>query len=363
MARRRLSVFSLSFLDAITCGFGAVILFFMIINGSVGVRAGRLTFDLRAEVDRLEKEVLEGHENLVDARNSRRRQDRELVQTQGLSRRVLDDLTRVEQELAASDKDTLAAREHFNRLKSDIQAAEEANRRLSALSPSDSVPGDRVRAFLGEGDRQYLTGLNLGGKRILILVDASASMLGERLVNVLRRRNLDPRVRRQARKWKQAVATVEWLLTQLPEGSEFQVYSFNTATGPVLASSGGGWLRADDRSSLDGLVTEVKRLVPDGGTSLHAAFSAVSQMKPRPDNLILLTDGLPTQGEKVAKGGTVSGRQRMKFFNRAVDELPRSMPVNTILFPMEGDPLASSAYWQLAAATRGSYLTPTRDWP
>ena len=36
MARRRLNVFSLSFLDAMTCGFGAVVLFYMIINASYG---------------------------------------------------------------------------------------------------------------------------------------------------------------------------------------------------------------------------------------------------------------------------------------------------------------------------------------
>ena len=40
MARRRTNVFSLSFLDAITCGFGAVVLFYMVINASVGLRIG-----------------------------------------------------------------------------------------------------------------------------------------------------------------------------------------------------------------------------------------------------------------------------------------------------------------------------------
>jgi len=30
---------------------------------------------------------------------------------------------------------------------------------------------------------------------------------------------------------------------------------------------------------------------------------------------------------------------------------------------MEGDPLAASAYWQLALASRGSLISPSRDWP
>ena len=54
MARRHTNLFGLAFLDAITCGFGAVVLVFMIINASVGQRSGRLTGELQGEVDRLE---------------------------------------------------------------------------------------------------------------------------------------------------------------------------------------------------------------------------------------------------------------------------------------------------------------------
>jgi len=58
--RRRINVFGLSFLDAMTCGFGAVVLFFMIINASFGRKSGRMTGELQGEVNRLEDEVLEG---------------------------------------------------------------------------------------------------------------------------------------------------------------------------------------------------------------------------------------------------------------------------------------------------------------
>ena len=40
----------------------------------------------------------------------------------------------------------------------------------------NTQPSD-VRTFTGDGDREYLTGMQLGGNRILILVDHSASML------------------------------------------------------------------------------------------------------------------------------------------------------------------------------------------
>ena len=71
--RRSMNVFSLSFLDAMTCGFGAVVLLYMVINAATGLRTDRLTGQLKAEADRLEVEVLEGHRNLVELKNSLRR--------------------------------------------------------------------------------------------------------------------------------------------------------------------------------------------------------------------------------------------------------------------------------------------------
>ena len=82
-----------------------------------------------------------------------------------------------------------------------------------------------------------------------------------------------------------------------------------------------------------------------------------------PDNIYLITDGLPTKGSKNVRGATISGRERLKLYQDAVKALPRSVPVNTILSPMEGDPEAANAYWKLAQMTNGSYMSPSEDWP
>ena len=78
MARRTVNVFSLSFLDAMTCGFGAVVLFYMVINSAVGLRTQEVTADRQAEVDLLEEEVLEGFKDLVEVRNSVREAEEEI---------------------------------------------------------------------------------------------------------------------------------------------------------------------------------------------------------------------------------------------------------------------------------------------
>ena len=97
--------------------------------------------------------------------------------------------------------------------------------------------------------------------------------------------------------------------------------------------------------------------------SLHSAFSVVSQMNPRPDNVYLLVDGLPTHGASPPTGSMVSGKQRLKNFSRAIRNLPRGVPMNVILFAMEGDPYAPDSFWKLARSTNGSFMSPSLDWP
>ncbi len=364
MARRRdVNVFSLSFLDAMTCGFGAVVLFYMIINASFGRESGRMTADLHGEVDRLEEEVLEGHIKLVQVRNAVEEIDEENVITAGLSRRLIETLTQVQEELATYEDETLAKKAHVNQLKTDLKTLEEDVKRLSAQAPSEETPGDRVRTHIGDGDRQYLTGLKVGGRRILILVDASASMLDETIVNVVRRRNMSDAVKRSSEKWQQAVATVDWITTQIPRDSRFQIYTFNTTSQSVVPDQNHEWLDGGDREALDEAVQHLKGVIPDGGTNLYRAFTSFRSLRPAPDNIYLLVDGLPTQGQSRPRGTTISGRDRVRLFEDATKELRDRTPINVVLFPMEGDPHASSAFWKLALFSGGAFISPSKDWP
>ena len=93
------------------------------------------------------------------------------------------------------------------------------------------------------------------------------------------------------------------------------------------------------------------------------AFIALNGMRPAPDNVILLADGLPTMGKSKTSKRTVTGKQRLRHFNAAVDAVSLRAPINVIMFPMEGDPFAASAFWKLAVASGGSYMSPAEDWP
>jgi hypothetical protein len=362
MKRRSVNVFSLSFLDIITCGLGAIILLFVLVNAKSAAQRDSITSDLRAEVDRMEQEVLEGKKDLIQARNAIEQTEANLVRTEGLSRRIIEILEPKKIELSDRQDDTLATKTHVNKLKADLKSLDEELKRLRAGAKTQDDMGTRLRKFPGHGDRQYLTDLKMGGRRIFILVDASASMLDETIVGIIRRRNLSSKEKLKSAKWQQAVATVNWLTTQLPQTSQFQIYAFNETAAPLLKGTQGTWLAAGNVDQLNQAADNIRSVVPQKGTSLLNAITAMLAMKPAPDNIFLLTDGLPTMGSSKPWRKRVSANKRLSLFKEAIGKLPRA-PVNVILYPMEGDPLAADAYWRLAKSTRGSFLSPSKDWP
>ncbi len=362
MARSRgFNVFSLSFLDIMSCGFGAVVLIYLIINHATEVEFRTQQEDLYAEIRKLDYEVDVGETNLADVRQSLSSVERRLDEARRRRVALTVSVEDRRKELTRLQADTLAKVEHLNQLKSDVESRTEDVERMKASTADDT--GERARTFVGEGDRQYLTGLKVGGDRIFIAVDTSASMLDETIVNVLRRRNMDDSRKLAAPKWRRAVATVEWVVAQLPLEGQFQLYGFAEQAAPIVSGTEGQWLDVTSRTDLDRAIDGLKQIVPTKGTSLKAVVDAIESMRPAPDNIILIVDGLPTIGDRAARSAMVSGRDRLRLFNDAADDLPLNIPVNVILFPMEGDPYAAGSYWGLAHVTKGSFLSPSKDWP
>lgn len=361
MARRRLSVFSLSFLDVMSCGFGAVVLIFLIINHATEERTKTVNQDRLAEVRLLDYQVQQGEKEMfqmlerMDTLEQRiAESDASLASTRTAIEQRRDDFEDMREE-------SLAREASLNELKSDVETREEELERLRAMEEADE--GGRIRSFTGEGDRQYLTGLKVGGKRILVALDISASMLDDRIVNVIRRRNMADERKRMAPKWQRAVRTVEWVGAQLPLDADFQIYGFNSETRSLVPEAGEDWVPLAEGRELDAALRGLKELVPDGGTSLVNLIDAINDLNPLPDNVYLITDSLPTQGSREPRGPTITGRERLELFSDAAQRLPKQVPVNVIMFPMEGDPMAAAAFWNLARTSGGSYLSPSRDWP
>lgn len=364
MARRRnVEQFGLSFLDCICCGFGAVILFYMIINANNGAKPAPKAPDLGAEVSKLEEEVLEGTRNLVVLRNDLEKTEAERVSAANRSLKLIEELRKEKEQLSVYDKDSLARREHIEKLKTDIKALEEGTRRLEGGAEDKGPPGQDIKAFRGTSDRHYITGIRMRGKRILILVDRSASMLHEDLVSIIRLRNSTDQAKRNASKWRRAVDTVSWLVTQLPPGSQYQIYGFNTKAEPVVPGSGGKWNDGGNPTVIARNLEALRGISPQDGTSLVNAFLTAKQINPMPDQIILITDGLPTQGKSPGIRKYIASGDRARLFDDAVGALPDDVPIDVVLLPMKGDIPAAHRFWSLARLTHGTLLMPSKDWP
>jgi hypothetical protein len=358
-----MEVFSMSFLDCMSCGFGAVILFFMIINSQVIHQSENPPERAQAETVKLEFEILEQRKNLVLARNTMEDLQDEKIRAEDQIQQIIALIEKLKKELEEYDSVTLARIERVEKLQSDIERLEEEKNRLLAQQKENEGEGTRVRTFIGDGDRQYLTGLRVGGDRILILVDASASMLDRKIVNIIRRRNMPDASKLRSLKWRQAVASVDWLSAQFPPDSKFQIYSFNTEAKPVLDGSENVWLEVGDGNQVDEAIRKLRRTVPQNGTNMKAAYEVINSLNPPPDNVILLVDSLPTTDQLEPERGMVTGAERLRFHYSAIDVIPSGVPINILLYPMEGDYQASIAYWLLAYQTGGSYMSISKDWP
>lgn len=356
--RREVPVFSLSFLDVISCGFGAAILLFMLVDHARVDRDLSANDEMIARVNALESELLDGRQDLLSLRAALDDNEDATETASRDAQRLREKIEQLKAALPQAENSATTRSARLQQLQDELLALESRVQEMRAASKDSS--GDANRTVAGEGRRQYLQGLQVSGSRVLILIDTSASMLGESIVDAVRRRNMSDERRRAAPKWRRSVATVDWITAQIEPTARFQLIGFSE-NARTLAGSSPEWVPASG-AKLDAAVSALRDIAPVGGTNLAAAFAMAAAMSPPPDNLYLITDGLPTRGAKPG-GATVSGRERARLFEEAAAALPRSVPVNIVLLPMEGDPRASAYFWQLAQASGGAFLEPSRDWP
>ena len=131
----------------------------------------------------------------------------------------------------------------------------------------------------------------------------------------------------------------------------------------MLKGSDGVWLDVDDDAQLDEALRVLRRTPPENGTNMRAAYEVAASLNPMPDNIILLVDGMPTMDAPTTNRRMVTGRERQRLHFNAIRELPPGIPVNVLLYPMEGDYDAAISYWTLAYETGGSFMSVSRDWP
>ena len=284
MARRRATnVFSLTFLDIMSCGFGAVILIYIVINHGTETTGIKWDPAKQAEAQRIEQAIEAEKINHVELRNTLALVDEQVDATQASIEEtlLLIEALRAELEsLTNRESDQTADR---LQLEAALKALEEEIDNLETAVAASEEAGIALREIEGQGDRQYLTGLRMGGRHVLILLDHSASMLDETIVNVIRLRNLSETARKASPKWQRSLRTVEWITANMPPSSKFRIVSFNTEASPIGSDSDWRWLEANDEAALDDSIVALNALVPSGGSNLS------SPLRPSPSWILCQT--------------------------------------------------------------------------
>jgi hypothetical protein len=163
LRRRNIEVFSLSFLDCICCGFGAMILLFVLSKFAQPVIIEKVREDLQSVIIRLEEELheLRGESHVLNRELKGKKEQlsnekREIARLQG-------DLSKIEGEFAASKKNAAVQNIIEGKLARALQELTEEMKRLLKNRPR-------------EVDRS-IGGIPMDSEYIIFIIDTSGSML------------------------------------------------------------------------------------------------------------------------------------------------------------------------------------------
>ena len=350
--RKKSEGFNLAFLDIMSCGLGAIILVFMLVKYNVNDASVELD-NLKNDIHNLEKQK----ENSLQTLKSVETQRAENAMQEAVAMRNLAEKQSVS---AQKNADIEKATKEIETLKSDIKD-------IKVIKKADLIETEQIN------EENYLLGLKVEGQKIALLVDNSASMTNEKLIDIIQTKNSSKQEKQQAKKWVRTKKVVEWLLARLPKNSDVIVVAFSEKA-KTLGNQ--GWVKASTPANMQAILADLNSLIPEGATNLHPGLQTVNKFAP--SNLYVITDGLPTKGESnykslnpfsscrslLGNSNIISGVCRVKLFRQTISESAKSgVQVNVILLPLEGDPDAINQYWNWTAATGGLVISPANNWP
>jgi hypothetical protein len=337
-------------MDCICCGFGAVLLLFILTTGQRTDFNERDLTELRDRIAKMEKEISENKQIIERLAKSLAVNDLDLVSLREQNSQDELKLTQRKNELQTLLQQLSTLKDAMAKLMEEQQAVPTQD-----TPPPLPIPNvDR---------RQYLTGVRMEGEYVLFLIRASGSMLDD-TIDGAAARIADPDFKkREAPKWQRVLRSVEWLIASLDPETRFQILFFNEETVPILPARADEWFDPKDPQSIGEVVAKLRSFVPKGAANMERAFTTVRFMPRLPDSIVLITDGLPTMSDSFLSSGDVGEEDRVRFFEIAVRQLPPRIPVSTILFPFSGDPAGPALFWELGNNTRGALVSPSKSWP
>jgi hypothetical protein len=324
--RRQIDIFNLSFLDVVSCGFGAIILLLVIVKISEPHVIERLAVDLTGLVQRLEDELFEI------------RGDTTVLNRELLSRQ--QQLSEIKERLARLKGDLSDIRGQYSTTRHEHDAQTIIEGQLSSAKQSLSA---EMRRVLGASYQRTLARATIGGvpvdsEYIIFIIDTSGSM--------------------QQRAWPGVLEKVREVLSIYPHVKGIQVmndmgdYMFSQYQGKWIPDTPArrkaiikrlaGWQPFSNSSPVEGVEAAIRRF--------HAKDKRIS---------------LYVFGDDFARGSIQAVLDTVGQLNRADKSGNTRVRIHTVGFPVlfdfsEGLPVNAVRYAalmrKLAETNNGSFV-------
>ncbi len=352
---RRNGEFNLAFLDVMACGLGAVLLILIIVNFQDDTPIPS------SEIERLEQEL--------QSLQSQMEQAQALAESAKEQKEQLNDASVQEAKNVQSLIVTkLSLQQQIAEKKAVIAQLQDAIAAMAPIEADDSIDLPEV------SEEQYLLGLTVEGKQIGILVDASASMTDQELIQIIKRKLGSDKQKQAGPKWQRTKRILKWLIARIPEQSRVTLLAYNESAEMIGPNA---IINARSSKALKSLLTDIESIVPHTGTNLLKGLQEISRLNPNMTDLYIITDGLPSllpntsgfsgsRNCKPFKGQqkTITGECRSELMQWTMRMNPLSgVKTNIVLLPLEGDPQAPAHYWQWSNFTGGTFIQPAPTWP
>ena len=353
--KKRNNDFSLSFLDIMACGLGGVIIIFLLLDNRPNSEI--------TETDTNNEILIEEIERLSNSNLELSTANQQLELNIANEKNKLSIIDKQNETLEKKIKDIGKTSKEIN---IEVSQLREKISKMPQEIIEDPISNDELF------EENYIEGLTIVGKKICILLDSSSSMTDEKLLEIIKRKNLSDEEKKKGPKWKRSLDIVKWILVRAPEESNIAVIRFSETAKYIAKES----FQTKNKNDLKKIFLGLNNIVPNGPTNLLSALIQAAKFKPT--NIYLITDGLPTFGGErfkslnpfnqcdsiIGSSNKISGECRVKLFNQSIKYVSNNgAQIDIILLPVEGDPQASPEMWKWASDTGGILISPAKNWP
>ena len=213
---RRTETSTLAFLDVMACGLGAVILILVVLKQQAPPDTPPQPEPIvsaeqaEADLDNLQNELAA----LLAAQDTAKG---DLAKQRQIEAAINATIEKTQNDLASANTQSAALDQAI------------ASTTTTLAQPQTETPPDAMDA-VRTNQPQYLVGLKVTGKKIVILLDRSASMTARDLVKIVQYKAGSGTTRQQAEKWVNALNAVWWMTARAPAQSQMHIASFSTST-------------------------------------------------------------------------------------------------------------------------------------